>query len=79
MNEIRTIRMQILTIRKAFKAFKCKFELFEQDSTHWKANSNHLKGIRDIRMQIWTFWAKFEAFECNLNSHKQFEPFEWKF
>ena len=59
--------MQILTIRKGFEAFQCKFEPFERDSN---ANSNHSKGIRSIRMQIRTITKEFEAIES------KFEPFE---
>ena len=51
---IRSIRMQIRTTRKGFKAFECKFEPLERDSKHSNANSNHSKGIRSIRMQILT-------------------------
>ena len=49
---IRSIQMQIPTIRKGFKAFECKFEPFERDSKHSNANSNNSKGIQSIRMQI---------------------------
>ena len=51
---IRSIRMQIKTIRKGFKAFESKFEPFERDSKDLKANLNHSKGIRSIRIQIRT-------------------------
>ena len=51
--------MQILTIRKGFKAFECKFE---RDSKYSNANSNHSKGIRSIQMQILTIQKGFEAF-----------------
>ena len=47
---IRSVRMQILTIRIGFEAFKCKFESFEWDSKRLNANSNLRTG--------------FEAFEC---------------
>ena len=42
--------MQILTLRKGFEAFECKFEQFERNSKHSNANSNLRTG--------------FEAFEC---------------
>ena len=76
--------MQILTIRKGFEAFECKFEPFERDSKGSNANSNHSKGIRKhsngnsnhskgigiIQLQIRTIQKGFIAFEC------RFEPFE---
>ena len=53
-----SIRMQILSIRKGFEAFKTdskhskqirsirkRFEAFKTDLKHSNANSNHLKGI----------------------------------
>ena len=67
---IGSVQMQILNIRKKFKAFKCKFKPFEWDSKHSNANSNHSKGIQSIRMQIRTIRKIFEVFEC------KFEPFE---
>ena len=45
---IRSIQMQIRTIRKGFEAFK------------W--NSRHSKGIQIIQMQILTIRKVFEAF-----------------
>ena len=66
--EIRSI--PIRTIRKAFEAFKFKFELFERDSKHLNGNSSHSKGIRSIRILIRTIRKKFEAF------YWKFEPFE---
>ena len=42
--------MQILTIRKGFEVFECKFEQFER--------------IQSIQMQIWTIPKEFKAFEC---------------
>ena len=48
--------MRMLTIRKGFKAFECKFEPFERDS-------KHLKVIRSILIQILTIREGFEAFE----------------
>ena len=42
--------MQILTIRKGFETFECKFQPFEKDSKHSK--------------QIITIRKEFEAFEC---------------
>ena len=57
--EIRSIRMQILTIRKGFETFECKFELFERDSKHSDANSSHSKGIQSIRMHILTIEKGF--------------------
>ena len=43
--EIRSIRMQILTIRKEFEAFQSKFERFDRDS-------NPSNEIRSIQMHI---------------------------
>ena len=54
--------MQIRTIRKAFEAFECNFEILKRDSKHSNANTNHSKGIRSIRMQILTVQKRFEAF-----------------
>ena len=45
---IQSIQIQILTIRKGFKAFECKFEPFESDSKHSNAKSNHSNQIRHI-------------------------------
>ena len=67
---IRSIRIQIRTIRKGFEAFECKFEPFERDSKHSNANSNHSKGNRSIRIQIRTIRKGFEAFELNSNHSK---------
>ena len=53
---IRSIRMQIRTIRKEFKACEWKFEEFESDSKYCNENSNHLKGFD-------AFECKFEPFE----------------
>ena len=47
---IRSIQMQIRTIRKGFEAFQFKFEAFERDSKHSNANSKHSKVIGSIRM-----------------------------
>ena len=54
---IRSIRMQIWTIREEFKAFECKFEPFERDLKHSKL-------IWSILMQIQAIQKGFEAFEC---------------
>ena len=62
--------MQILTTRKLFEAFECKFEPFESISKHSNANSNICKGIRSIRMQIVSIQKEFEVFDC------KFAPFE---
>ena len=62
-NEIRSIRMQILTVRKGFEAFECKFEPLEKDSKNSNGNSNHSKGIRSFQMKISTIRKGFEAFE----------------
>ena len=67
---IRSILMQIRTIRKGFKACECKFEAFESDSKYSNENSNHSIGIRSFRMQIRTTRKGLEALEC------KFEPFE---
>ena len=48
--------MQILTIRKGFETFECKFESFEKDSKHWNQ-------IRTIRKGFEAFQCKFEQFE----------------
>ena len=45
--QIRTIRMQILTIQNVYEAFECKFE--------------PLKWIQSIRMQIWTIEMGFQG------------------
>ena len=65
--------MQILSIRKEFELFECKFELFERDLTHWKANSNHSKGIRHIQKQRNSkhLNTKFEPVTSNLNNHSK--------
>ena len=59
-NGIRSIRMQIRTIRMGYEPFickfKCKFEPFEWDS-------KHLKWIRSIRIQIRTIRTGFKAFK----------------
>ena len=62
--------MQILTIRKGFEAFECNFCLFEMDSKHSNANSNHSKEIRRIQMQIWTIWKEFEHLNQKSNHLK---------
>jgi len=51
--------MQILTIRKGFETFECKFEQFERDSKHSDANSSYSKGIQSIRMHILTIEKGF--------------------
>ena len=56
--------MQILTIRKEFEAFECKFQPFERDSKHLNPNSNYSNEIRSIRMQIWTIQKGLKAFKC---------------
>jgi len=58
-----SIQIQILTIRKGFEAFECKFEPFKRDSKHSNANSNHWNQIPSIRMQIQTIQTRFEALE----------------
>ena len=50
--EIRSIRMQMRTIRKGFEAFESKFKPMERDSKHSNANSNDSKWIQSIQMQI---------------------------
>ena len=62
--------MQILTIRKGFEAFECKFEPFERDSKLSTPNSNDSKGILSFQIQFLTFQKGFDAFEYN------FKPFE---
>ena len=80
--------MQIRTVQKIFKAFKCKFEPFERDLKHSNGNSNHSKGIRRIWIQIRTIRMGFEAFECKFDAMNPFRivriciwmlriPFEW--
>ena len=49
-NQFRNIEMQILTIRKGFETFECKFEPFERDLKDSNANSKYSKGIWNIRM-----------------------------
>ena len=73
---IRSIRMQIPTIRKvrtisnhskrilSNKPVECKFESFEWYSNYLNANSNHSKGILTIRMQIRIVRMIFKLFEC---------------
>ena len=53
-NQILSIWLRILTIRKGFKAFECKFYPFEMDLKHSYANSNPSNEIRSIQMQIQT-------------------------
>ena len=57
LNEIRSIRMYILTLKRILT----KFEPFERDSKHSNAYFNDLKGILTIRMQIQT---RFETIKC---------------
>ena len=73
---VRSILKQILTFRKGFEAFKCKFEPFESDSNHSNANANDSKGIQSIQMQIETIRKGFESFECKSNKSKGIEAFE---
>jgi len=61
---IRSIRMQIWTIRNGFEVLECKFEPFERDSKNANANSNHSKGIWIVQMQIRAIRKGFEAIEC---------------
>ena len=63
----RSIPMQIRTIRKAFEAFRCKFEPFERDLKHSNANS---KRIRTIRMQIRTIRKVSKRSNTNSNHSK---------
>ena len=61
--DIRSILIQILTIRKKFEAFKCKFEPFERVSKH----SNE---IRAIRKGFKAFkWKPFERYSKHSNSN----------
>ena len=53
------IRMQILTIRKGFETFECKFQPFKKDS-------KHSKQIITIRKGFEAFECKFERFERDL-------------
>ena len=55
--------MQIITIRKRFEPFECKFEPFEPHSKKSNANLNPSNEIRIIWMQILTIRKEFEAFE----------------
>ena len=50
--------MQILTFRKGFETFECKFESFEKNSKIWMQ-------IRTIRKGIEAFQCKFEQFETD--------------
>ena len=49
--------MQLLTIWKLFKEFKCKFEHFERDLKH----SNAYSKILTIQMEIPTIWTIFKG------------------
>ena len=85
--------MQIGTIQKGFEAFECKFEPFERDSNHSKANSIHSKGILSSRMQILSLRKDSKHSNANSNFSKRiqsilmeirtirkgFEAFECKF
>ena len=51
-NEIRSIQMQILSIREEFEAFDRKFEPFEKDLKHSNAKSNHSKGSQSVQTEI---------------------------
>ena len=55
--------MQILTIRKEFEVFECKFRPFERDPKHLNPNLNYSNEIWSIRMQIRTIQKWFEAFK----------------
>ena len=67
-NQIQSIWMQLLTIRKGFKALKCKLEHFEWDSKH----SNAYSKILTIQMEIPSIYLndiqrRFETFKCNFS------------
>ena len=68
---IRSILMEILTIRKIFEAFECKFEPFKRYSKHSIANSNHSKGIRSVEMQILAIRKGFEEFKIQFDQFKR--------
>ena len=67
---IRSIWMQIRTIQKGFKAFKCKFEMFERDPKYSNTNSNYSKGIRSIRIYILIIRKGFKDSNPNLTHSK---------
>ena len=67
---IRSLPMQIQTIKKAFKTFESKFEPYKRDSRNSNQKSNHSKGIQSIRQQIRTLQTRFKPFES------KFKPFE---
>ena len=66
---IRSIQMQILTIRMGFEAFEAKFAPFTRNSKHSIGNSSNSKRIRRFRNQSGTTRKVFDAFEW------KFEPF----
>jgi len=67
---IRSIRMQVRTIRKGFEVFECKFQPFELDSKLSNVNLNLLNGIRSVWMQILTFERDSKHSNANSNHLK---------
>ena len=58
--------MQILTIRKGYKAFEFKLEPFQPNSKHLNANSNTLNEIRDSKDS--NAYSNTEKRSINVNS-----------
>ena len=73
--------MQILTIRKGFEQFECKFYPLEPNLKHSNANFKPSSEIRSIWMQILTIRKGFEPFKCKLKPLEmvqsiRIQPFE---
>jgi len=65
--------MKIRNILKGFEAFKSEFELFERDSKHSNANSNHSKEqIRTIGTTFETNFLPFERNSTHWNANSKF-------
>ena len=58
LNNLKGIQMQILTIWKGFKAFKCKFKPFEKDSNPFQM----------VWIYIWMLWILFKWLEFAFES-----------
>ena len=78
---IRSVQMQIRTIRTGYEAFECKFERFERDSKRSNAISNPKKGIRSVRMELNSSHSKgIRSDRTEIRTiQKGFEEFECKF